>query len=172
MSGRQRIRARMLARGRPEIDVTAFLNLMVVLIPFLLLSAAFNQLSMFEIYLPADAEPASEPEERDDAPQLEVLLLGDRLIVSDANEGPLVAIPHLEDGAVDVPAMQGKLIEIKLSHPETTQITLLSEPQIDYQRIIRVMDGVRAILVHEDGVPSLRELFPDIALGPAPEVLP
>ncbi|MCW4212751.1 MAG: biopolymer transporter ExbD, partial [Candidatus Thiodiazotropha lotti] len=39
-----------------ELNITAFLNLMVILIPFLLITAAFSRFSIIELYLP----PASE----------------------------------------------------------------------------------------------------------------
>jgi biopolymer transport protein ExbD len=168
MSARMRARR----RERPEIDVTAFLNLMVVLIPFLLLSAAFSQLSIFELYLPGESESASNLEEPSEDMQLQILLLDDQVIVNDSNRGPLLAVSHLADGDIDMPAVQGKLIEIKLGNPEATQIAILSTPQMDYEQIIEVMDGVRAVVVREEGVATLRELFPNIALGPAPETGP
>lgn len=167
----RRKHSRFASHDRPDVDVTAFLNLMVVLIPFLLMSAAFNQLSIFEVQLPADVEPASAPLDPGEEPQLEILLLSDQMIVSDRVRGALLAVPHLEDGAWDIAAMQGKLIQIKLEHPSTTQITLLSEPQIDYERIIEVMDNARAVVVREKDKPSMRELFPDISLGAISEGL-
>ena len=46
-----------------EIDVTTFLNLMVVLIPFLLITAVFSQLTIVELNLPSAAGgPASDQE--------------------------------------------------------------------------------------------------------------
>ena len=46
-----------------EIDVTTFLNLMVVLIPFLLITAVFSQLTIVELNLPSSASgPQSDQE--------------------------------------------------------------------------------------------------------------
>ena len=38
-----------------EIDVTTFLNLMVVLVPFLLITAVFSRLTIVELDLPSSA---------------------------------------------------------------------------------------------------------------------
>jgi biopolymer transport protein ExbD len=38
-----------------EIDVTTFLNLMVVLVPFLLITAVFSRLTIVELNLPSSA---------------------------------------------------------------------------------------------------------------------
>ena len=37
----------------PEMDITAFMNLMVVLVPFLLITAVFSRLAIIELNLPA-----------------------------------------------------------------------------------------------------------------------
>ena len=48
-------------RTKPEheLDVTTFLNLMVVLVPFLLITAVFSQLTIVELNLPSSAGGAS-----------------------------------------------------------------------------------------------------------------
>ena len=42
-----------------EIDVTTFLNLMVVLVPFLLITAVFSRLTIVELNLPSTAGGAT-----------------------------------------------------------------------------------------------------------------
>ncbi|MFC6978348.1 ExbD/TolR family protein [Microbulbifer taiwanensis] len=39
----------------PELDITAFLNLMVVLVPFLLVSAVFSRVTILELNMPSGA---------------------------------------------------------------------------------------------------------------------
>ena len=46
-----------------EIDVTTFLNLMVVLVPFLLITAVFSQLTIVELDLPSNASSAAQQQE-------------------------------------------------------------------------------------------------------------
>lgn len=66
-----------------ELNITAFLNLMVVLIPFLLLNAVFAQVSILQLNLPSNEEaPPSDPEENE-KPVLEVLIYQDRYEVAE-----------------------------------------------------------------------------------------
>ena len=39
----------------PELNITSFLNLMVVLIPFLLISAVFSRITIMELSVPTSA---------------------------------------------------------------------------------------------------------------------
>ncbi|MEH6473224.1 MAG: biopolymer transporter ExbD [Halopseudomonas sp.] len=152
----------------PEINITAFLNLMVVLIPFLLLTAAFNQLTVLDLYLPTIGA-ADEEQVRDKRPELEVTVRTDTLVISDRKKGPYLSL-EANDGSFDYSAMQNKLLEIKSKYQELTQITLLSEPDIAYNQIIEVMDRVRQTRVTANGTRLNVELFPDIALGDAPPI--
>jgi len=47
-------------REAAELDVTAFINLIVVLVPFLLSTAVFTRLSVIDLSLPAQASGAVE----------------------------------------------------------------------------------------------------------------
>tara|TARA_R110002167_G_scaffold30636_2_gene101207 strand:+ start:10794 stop:11309 length:516 start_codon:yes stop_codon:yes gene_type:complete len=153
-------------REEPEINITAFLNLMVVLIPFLLLTAAFNQLTILDLYLPTTTA-ADEEQAPDKRPELEVTIRAQSLVISDRNSAPYLEL-KAENASYDYAAMQSTLVAIKTSNPELTQITLLSEADIAYKRIIEVMDRVRQTKIIQNGVTLNIELFPDIALGDAP----
>jgi biopolymer transport protein ExbD len=151
----------------PEIDVTAFMNLMVVLIPFLLLSASFNYLTMFELYLPVTGSEAAQ-EQRDKRPDLSVVLRSQRLELQVQGRGTVARVKYAESGLLDTVRFQAELRKLKSRYPTVTQVTLLSEPEITYERIIEVMDSVRAMQVNSEGIGYRLELFPDIALGEAP----
>ena len=43
----------------PELNITTFLNLMVVLIPFLLISAVFSRVTILELSVPTSAGGAA-----------------------------------------------------------------------------------------------------------------
>ena len=45
-----------------ELNITAFMNLMVILVPFLLITAVFSQRAILELNVPgASSEPAETP---------------------------------------------------------------------------------------------------------------
>jgi biopolymer transport protein ExbD len=60
----------------PDLDITTFLNLMVVLIPFLLLSAVFSQITVLQLNLPG-AGAAGNPNKK--TFEVEVVVRKDRL---------------------------------------------------------------------------------------------
>lgn len=145
----------------PELNITAFLNLMVVLIPFLLLSAVFSHITILELNLPT-GEETSTP----DTParlQLEVVIRKMGLELYDRNTGPIASWPGKVDSE-NVALLGTKLGEIKTRFAEITQAAVLAESDVDYQTLVRVMDAVR-IGEEADGD---RELFPDISIGDAP----
>ena len=51
-------------KGTLELDVTTFLNLMVVLVPFLLITAVFSRIAIVELNLPSSSGGA-EPKKPD-----------------------------------------------------------------------------------------------------------
>jgi len=146
-----------------ELNITAFMNLMVVLVPFLLMMVVFSRVTILELNLPRDGAPADTDKP---ALQLEVVLRQDRLEL--ANHGALIrTIPNV-DGRYDLATLAQALQEIKAGAPETTAATLLLEPQIKYDHLVGVMDTVRVVAETSGGETRKRELFPDISIGDAP----
>ena len=163
------VRHRKRSLDSPELNITAFLNLMVVLIPFLLLSAAFSQLSILELYLPVKTEGLDQLDKKKERPQFEIILLENQLILNEKKTGLIVSFPALKGGDINITAMQDVLVKIKARYPEISQIFILASDKISYEKLVVVMDNARAIVVNINGKPSLRELFPDIALGAVPD---
>jgi biopolymer transport protein ExbD len=150
-----------------ELNITAFMNLMVILVPFLLITAVFSRLAILELYLPGSSSEPVEPQEL--TFQLEVTIRERSIEVGDRNVGALGVYPNNADG-YDFEALSTKLAEIKESYPEKTDASILLEEEISYDTLVQVMDRVRVQeIVETDGV-SRRDLFPDISIGDAPVV--
>ncbi len=148
-----------------ELNITAFMNLMVILVPFLLITAVFSRLAILELNLPGSStEPA---EQKVLTFQLEVTVREGQIEVGDRNIGALGVYPNGIDG-YDYEALSKKLSEIKQSYPEKTDAAILLESEIPYDTLVQVMDRVR-IAESVDGELIVREdLFPDISIGDAP----
>jgi biopolymer transport protein ExbD len=148
-----------------ELNITAFMNLMVILVPFLLITAVFSRLAILELNLPGSStEPA---EQKELTFQLEVTVREGQIEVGDRNIGALGVYPNGIDG-YDYEALSQKLSEIKKSYPEKTDAAILLESEIAYDTLVQVMDRVR-IAESIDGERIVREdLFPDISIGDAP----
>lgn len=165
-----RKRRRQKEKGTPELNITAFLNLMVVLIPFLLLSAAFSHITILDLYLPQESETVGEPEKESLLPRLEVIIRSDRLQLIDRSKNiSLADLPYLPGTELPLETVQQRLLTIKQQFPAVTSITLLAEETTSYDQIIQVMDRVRNAVIDDNGMQKRIELFPDIGIGDAPK---
>lgn len=149
-----------------EINITAFMNLMVVLVPFLLITAVFSQMSILELNLPASATVEQEEENKPPI-VLEVLIYKNRLEIVDRQTGPLKIVPNTVEG-YDYKTLVTTLKAVKNRFPDITAITLLLESNTPYDVLVQTMDSVRATTQIEDGDKVQAELFPDISIGDAP----
>ncbi|MBB5212375.1 ExbD/TolR family protein [Microbulbifer hydrolyticus] len=176
----------------PELDITAFLNLMVVLVPFLLVSAVFSRVTILELNMPAGAGGGAE----DPGVTLEVVVRKEVLEISDgdkviarfpnlnreegAEAGAAVAaegaaeedVPLDENGlpvilpteeVYDLAKLREHLIRIKEAYPDKTDSVLLMEQDVAYEHLVGVMDAVRSAQV----MPKVEE-----GMQPDPEATP
>ena len=148
-----------------DLNITAFMNLMVILVPFLLITAVFSRLAVLELNLPGPSAATTAEEEA--GLNLEVVIRTGLLDVRDRRSGRLRQFAAGEQGH-DYDALTAFLKEIKARHPEVTEATLLLEPEVDYDTLVQVMDAVRVAAVEEDEIVVLAELFPEISIGDAP----
>lgn len=158
-----------------ELDITAFMNLMIVLVPVLLMSMVFSHITILQLNLPdlTGAETQSAEKNR----QLEVVLREDRIEVFYPSGVLVKTIPSVEkdDKQVqDYKTLSLVLQEIKRAEQSANNdkkdVLLLSEASVDYQDLVSTMDTLRAF---ETVVVTSKvevELFPEISLGDAPIV--
>lgn len=153
-----------------ELNITAFMNLMVILVPFLLITAVFSRLAILELNLPGSSTEPVEPQ--DQVFQLEVIVRADKIEVGDRNQGLLGIYPNTDDG-YDYEAVGDKLAELKERYPDKTDASILLEQEIPYDTLVQIMDKVRVSVEIETDESDERtlvrtDLFPDISIGDAP----
>jgi biopolymer transport protein ExbD len=149
-----------------ELNITAFMNLMVILVPFLLITAVFSRLAILELNLPGSSTEPVEPQEQ--TFQLEVIVRKDKIEIGDRNQGLLGIYPNSEEGEYDYEALSGKLSELKTRYPNKTDASILLESDIAYDTLVQVMDRVRIAEVIDEESIVRSDLFPDISIGDAP----
>ena len=149
-----------------ELNITAFMNLMVILVPFLLITAVFSRLAVLELNLPGSSTEPVEPQ--DQTFQLEVIVRKNKIEIGDRNQGLLGVYPNSAEGGYDYEALSGKLAELKDRYPKKTDASILLESDIEYNTLVQVMDRVRVEEEIEDEAVVRNDLFPDISIGDAP----
>jgi biopolymer transport protein ExbD len=150
-----------------ELNITAFMNLMVILVPFLLITAVFSRLAILELTLPGAQSQSAELNEPEF--QLEITVRENAIEIGDRNAGLLSRIANTEDG-YDLEELSGYLQQVKQRFPDKSDATLLLEQDISYQVLVEVMDVVRVAENVDESAREVirRELFPEISIGDAP----
>jgi biopolymer transport protein ExbD len=142
--------------------MTTFMNLMVVLVPFLLITAVFSRITIVELDLPSARSTApATPTFR-----VEVVVRDAGLEIMDGTQ-VIAAIPKVGD-AYDLPKLSEYLVAIKNEYPEKDDASVLLEPDIQYDYLIQVMDTVRSVETLGGVQPTRTDLFTAISIGDAP----
>ena len=170
----------------PELNITTFLNLMVVLVPFLLITAVFSRITILELSLPTG--PGSTQNQKQQL-VIEVIVRQQGIEIGNGKQVlarfPLLKVEDAENARdeegnldisklYDIELLSEYLVKIKGKYPEKTDATVLMEPDIEYRALISVMDAVRSTFVHQQSAEGEADvlqqvvLFPDISIGDAP----
>jgi biopolymer transport protein ExbD len=134
----------------------------------LLITAVFSRMTILELNLPTSSEgkqaALQDPPER---LELEVIVRRKVVEIGDRKRGRLKLIDVNPDGSY-LKEVSQMLQQIKARVPDKTDITLLVEMDIPYQRLVEMMDTLRVVQVERDGEAVSAELFPAISIGDAP----
>jgi biopolymer transport protein ExbD len=173
MAGRSKIGRK--SRGlkkEAELDITSFMNLMIVLVPVLLMMMVFSRITVLELALPQLGEANEQNIDVKDQ-RLELVVRAKNIAVY-YPQGYLVKDIAITEQGYDYAALQLVLRQIKQTlinkNIDKKAATLLLEEDIPYQVIVALMDTTRS---YQDVLIASvvdAELFPEISLGDAPSV--
>mgnify|MGYP003572180977 FL=1 len=152
-----------------DLEITPFMNLMIVLVPVLLMTMVFNQITILQLNLPDLTGSVTQSAEKNR--QLEVVLRKNSLEIYFPSGALVKRIEarQTEDGEkLDYEKLSLVLREIKKRVKDKSDVLLLSEPDVSYQSLVSTMDTVRGFRSVAATSPVEVELFPEISLGDAP----
>ena len=149
----------------PGLDITTFLNLMVVLIPFLLISAVFSRVTIMELSVPTSAGGSVLK-----TPNFAIEVIVRKKGLEIANGSSVEAAIPKKNDQYDMQMLHEMLKRLKAQYPEKDDATVLMEPDIEYDYLIKIMDAVRGAEVQMEGSDEVKKivLFPNISIGDAP----
>lgn len=148
-----------------DIDVTSFMNLMIVLVPVLLMSMTFTKVTVMEINLPELSGGAAGNDMSQS--QLEVVVKKSGISVYFPAGSLVKKIPLTEDEQHDFNTLSLVLREIKNRVSEKRDAVILSSKDLEYQTLINTMDTVKSYQTVVSASLAQVELFPQISLGDA-----
>lgn len=152
-----------------ELNVTAFLNLMVVLVPFLLISAVFSQVAILELNMPQPSKQTKKDKPNEKKERVEVILREGRIQVSNGEVVKLTIAADADSGEYDLVQLTDYLRLAKQRQPEKLDSSILLEPEIEYERLVTIMDALKIdVRTADDGQIQQHELFPVVSIGDAP----
>jgi biopolymer transport protein ExbD len=153
-----------------DIDVTSFMNLMIVLVPVLLMSMTFTKITVMEINLPklsGGSNAASLTQS-----QLEIVVRKTGLKVyfpagSLIKDIPLMDHVEHKNKVHDFNTLSLVLRSIKDKVNDKKDVVILSSSDLSYQDLISTMDTVKSYQTVVAASLVEIELFPEISLGDA-----
>lgn len=160
-------------RHKPEaeLDITSFMNLMIVLVPVLLLSMVFSHITVLDLKLPDLAADAAATPDKKDNYSIEVVIHAQGIVVNQPAGQRFRGLPLVE-GEQDYKTLSLTLQAIKARLQELgndkRNIVVLSQKNTDYQTLVSVMDTVRSFKAVQAASEVDAVLFPDVSLGDAP----
>lgn len=136
----RRVRNSRSQRQEAELDITAFMNLMIVLVPVLLLGMVFSQITVLDLKLP-EAAAGDAPEQQ----KIELLILDDSMQVNYPQGILLKRIPQIlvaaddkTDAGGQQPVVEERAEEIVEKSAETTV-----EKRHDFKMLSLVLQEVK-----------------------------
>jgi len=173
-----------------DLDITSFMNLMIILVPVLLMSMVFSHITVLDLKLPDLATADSSPEDIKNQ-KLELVIYPDaidvnfpagvrlqrvgKVIVPEApktapgeTNGTQAANLETYDFALLSSLLQEVKRRLKEKGVDKKDILILSQTDTDYQTLVSVMDTVRSFKTVVAASVVNAELFPQISLGDAP----
>lgn len=149
-----------------HLNIVSLIDVFAVLVFFLLVSSslAAARLNVISLNLPSPDQTVAP---QDDVPlQLTLTVRASGIQVSDRN-GAIRQIANTPEG-YNVQLLSDVLVEAKKAAPREQSLTLLLEPDIAYDDLVKVMDAARLAPAEARAGGLPRELFPQISIGDAP----
>ncbi len=126
-----------------DLNITPFIDILVCLILFLLMTAVLGKSAIVNLYLPTEEETASAAPIENDVPKMmpTVAITKNGFIVSNG-QGMVDRLP-LHNGQFDFAKLSVKLQHLKSLPGATNNIIVLPEANLQYQTLISTMDTCR-----------------------------
>ena len=147
-----------------ELNIVSMIDVFAVLVFFLLVtsSIAAARLNVISLNLPSPDLNIPPPAEM----PLSLTVVMRKAGLTLSSRDAVHELPNTPAG-YDISSLSSFLVEVKKSHPQEENITLLLEQDVPYDDLVHVMDAARLAPAESRAAGLPREMFPNIALGDA-----
>ncbi len=151
----------------PDVNLIPIMNMFMVLIPFLLMSASFFHVKAINTSIPVHASTPAKAEIQKEKVKITVILeiKEDQLRISAMADTPndvalsqvRTVIPRLPGSEISAAELAAQLKKLKAGYPDSDTMILIPDADISYREIIRAMDCARSY--------ESEQLFPNVVLS-------
>jgi biopolymer transport protein ExbD len=160
-------RIRRSPQEEPDVNLIPIMNMFMVLIPFLLMSASFFHIKAINTSLPVHADTPAKTDPQKEKVKITVVLeiKEDQLRISTLSDTPNdlavsageTVIPRQPGGDISAAVLAAHLKKIKADYPDSDTMILIPDDNVSYREIIRTMDCARSF--------ESEQLFPNVVLS-------
>lgn len=155
-----------------DVNLVPIMNLFVVLIPFLLMSAAFFHISVINASVPALQKEKTDLAKSDVAVTMMVRMKPEAFTITASSDvlprselDMLRAeIPRTGDGK-GLKGLSDHMLACKQKYPKSETMLLVPDASIEYQEVVRAMDSGRWVEVDQEGAKVRYDLFPNVVIS-------
>jgi len=154
-----------------NVNLVPIMNLFVVLIPFLLMSAAFFHISVINASVPALQKEKTDLAKSDVAITMMVRMLPDSFTITASSD--VLSRVELDKLRAEIPRtgernglkdFSDHLLACKQRYPKSDTLLLVPEASVEYQEVIYVMDSGRWVEMDQEGAKVRYDLFPNVVI--------
>jgi biopolymer transport protein ExbD len=162
-------RKRRASEEEPDINLIPIMNMFMVLIPFLLMSASFFHIKAINTSIPVHADKPSQTDALKDNEKIKITVVleikADQLRISTLSDTPNdlalsnkeIVILRAVGSEISVAELADHLRKIKAGYPDSDTMILIPDDEVSYRDIIRAMDCARTY--------QSDQLFPNVVLS-------
>ena len=154
-----------------NVNLVPIMNLFVVLIPFLLMSAAFFHISVINASVPALQKEKTDLAKSDVAVTMMVRMQPDSFTITASSD--VLSRPELDKLRAEIPRkgegnglqdFSDHLLACKQRYPKSDTLLLVPDASVQYQEVIYVMDSGRWVEMEQEGAKVRYDLFPNVVI--------
>ncbi len=156
-----------------DLNLTPFLDVMITLIPFLMLTASFFTVVVLEAKLPTPVQPQSMDKVPMPPPfDLVIQVPKDSIKIYVNNKDPMgppqfaIKTPDSSYTDAQLDEYYNKIVEIKKKFPKEERLALDPHPSLKWEKVSQIIDRSRNFKSDDPAVKDFpdRRLFPAIAM--------
>jgi biopolymer transport protein ExbD len=156
-----------------ELELIPVMNLFMVLIPFLLMGAAFYHVGVVPSSLPTHVPDDSDVPRTPTKITANLAVTPDRIelgasstSLTDEQLAELGGSWPNRDGEYDIEGVQERLVSIKKRYPHSDTMIVLPHEELEYQALVEILDGTRELKRRgEKGERLASPLFPVVVFS-------